>query len=57
MERIPSEVQEKYLTRIPLNHFGHPQDVANCVAFLASDDARYVTGEVLNISGGFLGWL
>jgi NAD(P)-dependent dehydrogenase (short-subunit alcohol dehydrogenase family) len=57
MERIPSEVQEKYLARIPLNHFGFPQDVANCVAFLASDDANYITGEVLNVSGGFLGWL
>jgi NAD(P)-dependent dehydrogenase (short-subunit alcohol dehydrogenase family) len=57
MERIPSEVKERYLSRIPLQEFGYPQDVANCVAFLASDDAKYVTGEVINVSGGFLGWM
>ena len=40
------------LSRIPLNDLGTPRDVAEAVAFLASDEARYITGQVLNIDGG-----
>lgn len=52
MERIPQDVKERYARRIPMGRFGHPEDVARCVAFLVSDDAGYVTGEVVNVSGG-----
>jgi glucose 1-dehydrogenase len=42
----------QYLTTIPLGRFGQPEDVANCVLFLASDEASYVTGHTVVIDGG-----
>ncbi len=53
-DALPDEVRDKLLESIPLRKFGNPVDVADAVAFLASDRAAYVTGEVLNISGGML---
>ncbi|HEC13300.1 MAG TPA: 3-oxoacyl-ACP reductase FabG [Acidiferrobacteraceae bacterium] len=48
-----SEEQRATLTRqIPLGRLGQPEDVANTVAFLASEDARYVTGTVVHVNGG-----
>ena len=41
-------------SRIPVGRLGRPQDVADLVAFLASDHAGYITGEVVDINGGFL---
>lgn len=40
------------LATVPMNHIGQPEDIANCVAFLASDDAAYITGEVIRVDGG-----
>lgn len=40
------------LTKIPVGRFGTPQDIANAVAFLVSDQASYITGETLHINGG-----
>ena len=51
---LPEEVREKYLGNIPLGRFGTPEDVANVVAFLASDDSAYVTGQVIDIDGGLV---
>jgi NAD(P)-dependent dehydrogenase (short-subunit alcohol dehydrogenase family) len=45
---------EDLATRIPVGRVGRPQDVADVVAFLASDHAGYITGEVVDVNGGFL---
>lgn len=42
------------ISEIPLGRFGKPEDVANAALYLASDDAAYVTGEVININGGLI---
>ena len=44
--------KEKYAAQIPLGRIGKPEDVANAVAFLASDDACYITGQILGVDGG-----
>ena len=49
---LSDEVKEKLAASIALKRIGEPEDVANVVAFLASDDASYVTGQVLEVSGG-----
>lgn len=49
---IPDKVKEKILTQIPLGRFGRPKEVARAVVYLASDEAAYITGHVLNINGG-----
>jgi 3-oxoacyl-[acyl-carrier protein] reductase len=51
---LPEEVRNKYLENIPLGRFGTPEDVANAVAFLASDHASYITGQVIDIDGGLV---
>jgi meso-butanediol dehydrogenase/(S,S)-butanediol dehydrogenase/diacetyl reductase len=50
----PGEMMRDRTRRIPLGRAGVPDDVASVVAFLASDDARYVTGQALNVCGGLL---
>ena len=51
---LPETVREQQLAKIPLGRAGNPADVANVVAFLASDEAAYVTGEVINVGGGYI---
>jgi 3-oxoacyl-[acyl-carrier protein] reductase len=51
-DRLPPERKESILTMIPLQHFGQPEDVAELVAFLASEKAGYITGQVICIDGG-----
>ena len=46
------DVQARVLTQVPMRRAGLPADVANVVAFLVSDDASYMTGQALNITGG-----
>jgi 3-oxoacyl-[acyl-carrier protein] reductase/2-hydroxycyclohexanecarboxyl-CoA dehydrogenase len=50
---IPEQIREQQIAKIPLGRAGDPKDVANVVAFLASDEAAYVTGEVINVGGGY----
>jgi len=51
-ETLPKEVRDKYTERIPLGSLGSAQTIADAVAYLASDQASYVTGQVLGINGG-----
>ena len=52
VEQLPEDVQKAILARIPMARFGTPEDVAEVVAFLCSDAAGYVTGQVIGIDGG-----
>lgn len=49
---VGSEMEAALVAQIPLGRAGRPDDIAGVVAFLASDDARWVTGEVINVGGG-----
>jgi 3-oxoacyl-[acyl-carrier protein] reductase/2-hydroxycyclohexanecarboxyl-CoA dehydrogenase len=51
---IPEHVREDVLRRIPMGRPGQPEDVGHLVAFLASETAGYITGEVINVSGGYI---
>lgn len=51
---LPESVKEKMLTDIPLGRMGEAEDVANAVLFLASDQASYITGQVVNVDGGMV---
>ncbi len=51
-EALDDKHRKALVERIPLNSLGTPQDVAEAVAFLASDSARYITGQVLGVDGG-----
>ena len=51
---VPKAVQDAMLTQIPLGRFGTAEDVANAIAFLASDEAAYITGQVLIVDGGLV---
>ena len=53
-DKLPEEVRAQYLDSIPLMKFGKTEDVANVVAFLASDMSSYVTGQIINIDGGLV---
>jgi len=53
--RGDEKLQQTYLARIQLRRFGEPEEVVPAFVFLASDDARYITGQVLCVDGGYLG--
>jgi 3-oxoacyl-[acyl-carrier protein] reductase len=53
-EDLTPELKDAMLKLVPLGRVGKDTDVANAVAFLASDDAAYITGHVLNVNGGLL---
>jgi NAD(P)-dependent dehydrogenase (short-subunit alcohol dehydrogenase family) len=51
---MPPDAWDRIAGRIPMGRVGTPADVGNVVAFLASDEAAYVTGEVINVGGGLV---
>ena len=51
---LSDKVREAMLADIPLARVGKPEDVANAVAFLVSDEAAYITGQVINVDGGMV---
>ncbi len=53
-ENLPEKTREAMLAQIPLNRFGSPEEVAHAVAFLASEQAAYITGQVMHVNGGML---
>ena len=50
-QNLTDEIRKQYIDKIPLQRFGSPEDVAGVVSFLASDEASYITGEVLRVNG------
>ncbi len=53
-ESLPESEKNKILDFVPLGTLGYPEDVANLVAFLVSDSARYITGQVIPVDGGLV---
>ena len=51
---LKDEIKESIRKDIPLGRFGEPSEIAKVVAFLVSDDAAYITGQVVNVSGGLV---
>ena len=52
--KVPEKILNSWKERTPLNRFGLPADIANACLFLASNNASFITGSVLNVTGGFI---
>jgi 3-oxoacyl-[acyl-carrier protein] reductase len=53
-EVLSQEIKDGVIKQIPMQKFGEPNDIAHAVAFLASSDAKYITGQVLTVDGGLV---
>jgi 3-oxoacyl-[acyl-carrier protein] reductase len=52
-DEIPDEIKAEMMKNIPLQRLGQPEDIADCVEFLISEKASYITGQVISVNGGF----
>ena len=52
---LSEDVRKAYMDTIPLKRFGTAEDIAKAVAWLAGDDASYVTGQIISVNGGMIG--
>ena len=48
----PAEIKANYASNVPLNRMGEPKDIGEVVAFLASDAAKFITGQRISVNGG-----
>ncbi len=53
-ENLPADLKETMMKQIPLGRWGKPEEIAAAVAFLASDEAAYITGHILSVDGGMV---
>ncbi len=53
-QALSEKIKEKLKEQIPLGYLGMPADIANCVKFLVSNEASYITGQVIHVNGGML---
>ena len=51
---VPEKVWDLMISKIPAGRAGQPEDVGNMIAFLASDEASYINGQVIDVSGGMV---
>lgn len=51
---VPNPVMDKLIAKIPMGHLGNAEDIAGTAAFLASDDAAFITGQCISVSGGMI---
>lgn len=51
-DKIPEKLRDEMISAIPLKRMGKPEDIANLVAFLASDKSDYITGQIIQVDGG-----
>jgi acetoacetyl-CoA reductase len=52
VEKVPDEIMENILKQVPVGRLAEPHEIARCVAFLASEDAGFITGATLSVNGG-----
>lgn len=53
IDNMPEDFRKSFLSHVPLNRMGTPEDMANAVAFFASEDSSYITGNIMEVSGGY----
>jgi 3-oxoacyl-[acyl-carrier protein] reductase len=51
-DELSDDIKEQFLSRIPANRMGSPEDIAHAALFLASDEASYITGQTITVDGG-----
>jgi NAD(P)-dependent dehydrogenase (short-subunit alcohol dehydrogenase family) len=53
LKRLPDKIQKTILEQIPMRRWGKPEELVSSLKFLASDEASYITGQILNVNGGY----